>query len=94
MKKLSKHSEQIVDKLAALGDKNRYKIIEILSKDNDICVSGVASKIGITTAGVSQHMRILEQAGLIKKLRKGQKMCYQIDETSPDNSKLLRILIN
>lgn len=91
-KKTSKQPSKMVPKFAALGDPNRYKIMNILSRNNDICVSEVADKIGISTAGVSQHMRILEQAGLIKKLRKGQKICYQLDEGKSENDEILKIV--
>lgn len=86
-------SKEIIDKFAALGDQNRFKIIKILNDDSDICVSGVADKVGMSTAGASQHMRILEQAGLIKKLRKGQKICYQLDTSDKENKKILNMVI-
>ncbi len=92
MKKSTKQSTEIISKFAALGDQNRYKIMEILCNDDDICVSGVADKVGITTAGASQHLRILEQAGLIKKLRKGQKICYQINTIDDENEKLIKMV--
>lgn len=92
MKKSTKQSTEIISKFAALGDQNRYKIMEILCDDDDICVSGVAGKIGISTAGASQHLRILEQAGLIKKLRKGQKICYQIDSKDRENDELIKMV--
>lgn len=93
-KKATKQPSKIISKFAALGDPNRYKIMNILSNNDDICVSEVAEKVGISTAGVSQHMRILEQAGLIKKLRKGQKICYQIDDGKSENTEILKIVTN
>ncbi len=91
-KKTSKQPLKMVLKFAALGDPNRYKIMNILYRNDDICVSEVATKIGISTAGVSQHMRVLEQAGLIKKLRKGQKICYQLDESKPENNEIFKLV--
>jgi len=93
-KRVVKQPSRLVSKFAALGDPNRYKIMRILSSNDDICVSEVAEKVGISTAGVSQHMRILEQAGLIKKLRKGQKICYQIDDDRAENDEILKIVTN
>ena len=91
-KKATNSPGKLVSKFAALGDANRFKIILILSENDDICVSEVAQKVGITTAGVSQHMRVLENAGLIKKLRKGQKICYQIDDSRPENDDLFKLI--
>ncbi len=92
-KKTTTKSSKMVPKFAALGDPNRYKIMKILYRNEDVCVSEVATRIGISTAGVSQHMRILEQAGLIKKTRKGQKICYQVDESKPENNEIIKIVI-
>ncbi|HEX9679629.1 MAG TPA: metalloregulator ArsR/SmtB family transcription factor [Candidatus Saccharimonadales bacterium] len=64
----------------ALGDGTRYKIVSLLLKDSTLCVSEVAARVGISTAGVSQHMKILEKVGLVKPLRNGQKICYQVGE--------------
>jgi len=93
-KKVSVKPSKMVPKFAALGDPNRYKIMKILYRNEDVCVSEVATKIGISTAGVSQHMRILEQAGLVRKTRKGQKICYQVDETKPENNELINLVIS
>ena len=84
----------MVLKFAALGDPNRYKIMKLLYRNEDVCVSEVAAKIGISTAGVSQHMRILEQSGLILKTRKGQKICYSVDESRSENEEIINIVIS
>lgn len=93
-KKATKPASKMIPKFAALGDPNRYKIMKLLYRNDDICVSEVATKIGISTAGVSQHMRILEQAGLIMKTRKGQKICYSVDESKSENEEIINIVIN
>jgi DNA-binding transcriptional ArsR family regulator len=86
------NSPQIVNVFHALGDPNRFKIIRLLSGSTSLCVSEVALKVGITTAGVSQHMKILERVGLVKPKRMGQKICYQIDYKK--NSAVLAFLDN
>lgn len=91
-KKTTQKPSKMISKFAALGDPNRYKIINILANNEDICVSEVADRVGISTAGVSQHMKVLENAGLIRKFRHGQKICYQVDDSKPENKDILSMV--
>lgn len=43
-----------------------------------MCVSDIASELGITVSGVSQHFRNFEMVGLVEKERMGQKICYSL----------------
>lgn len=73
------NSQPLPTLFSALGDPTRFKIVQLLSTKQQLCVSEVAQEVGISTAGVSQHMRVLEQAGLVHPQRQGQRMCYQLD---------------
>jgi DNA-binding transcriptional ArsR family regulator len=77
----------------AVGDATRFKLIQIMSKKEELCVSELAKHIGITTAGASQHLKILEQAGLVVRHRYGQKICYAIDRSKRENKKLLDLIL-
>jgi len=77
---------------SALGDESRYKIIRLLGQTEQLCVSEVAAEVGISVAGVSQHMRVLERAGLVRPRRNGQKMCYQISADSPSINRIIKII--
>lgn len=76
----------------ALGDESRFKIMQILSQDSQLCVSEVATEVDISTAAVSQHMKVLEQAGLVKPRRQGQKICYRLVEQGRINKSLLSLI--
>ena len=65
--------------LKAIGDENRIKILWIISQKN-ICAKGIARKLDITEAAVSQHLKILKDAGLIKGDKKGYHIIYTIDK--------------
>jgi ArsR family transcriptional regulator, lead/cadmium/zinc/bismuth-responsive transcriptional repressor len=84
--------KQLVAIFSALGDKTRYQILKILSKEEDICVSELASAVGISNAGVSQQLKVLEQAGLVERNRMGQKICYSIRNNSDVNRKLYKLI--
>ena len=91
-KKTTKDETKLIDRFNALGDKTRYKLFYLLNTENEICVSELAERIGISNAGVSQQLKVLEQAGLIERNRMGQKICYTVDAQDEINKKVLKII--
>jgi DNA-binding transcriptional ArsR family regulator len=57
----------------------RIEIIELLKK-NTMNVNALAKKIGITQSAISQHLRILKAAGLVKDEREGYWIHYEIEK--------------
>lgn len=62
-----------------LGVGTRVKIIEILKSEGPLGAKRIAQMIGVTPAAVSQHLRVLKQAGLVNSERKGYFIPYQVD---------------
>lgn len=61
----------------------RIKIIEQL-KDGPLSVNTMAEVLGITQSAVSQHLRVLKQAGLVTDERKGNHIFYTLNKASLD----------
>jgi len=68
-----------------LSVETRVKIIEMLKFQGPLGAKDIAATIGITTAAVSQHLKILKQAGLVRSERKGYWIPYEIDEKAMEN---------
>ncbi len=68
-----------------LGVDTRVKIIEILKSRGPLGVKNISEVIGITPAAVSQHLKVLRQAGLVRNERKGYWIPYSIDEEALEN---------
>lgn len=64
----------------ALAVETRVKIIELLKSKGPLGAKNIAELVGITPAAVSQHLRVLRQAGLVRSERKGYWIPYSIDE--------------
>ena len=63
---------QPVDRtLAALADPTRRRILEQLSHGK-ASISELAEPLGITLTGVKKHIRLLEEAGLVKTRKNGR----------------------
>lgn len=77
--------------MQALGDKTRFKMFKIMQNSKQMCVSEIASELGLSVPAVSQNFRIMELVGLVDKQRDGQKMCYELKMSNPLIKKLIQI---
>jgi DNA-binding transcriptional ArsR family regulator len=57
----------------------RVRMIDML-KGRTLCVNALAFSLKITPAAVSQHLRILRDAGIVKAEKKGYFVHYTVDE--------------
>jgi DNA-binding transcriptional ArsR family regulator len=61
------------DTFAALGDVTRLAILSRLASEGDMTVQEIARPFAMSLPAVSQHLKVLERAGLIDRGRDGQK---------------------
>jgi len=64
--------------LRAVADKNRLRLVELLSR-RELCVTAAAQELELSQPLVSQHLRVLRQAGLIRGERRGRRVHYRVD---------------
>jgi len=64
--------------MAALGDSRRQQIFEILARGPS-SVAEIACKLPVTRPAVSQHLRVLQDAGLVMHRVAGTRHVYQLD---------------
>lgn len=61
----------------ALGDPRRCKIFRAFLTTPRLCVSDIAKTFGISMSLASQHLKILEITGLLKREREGRTVYYR-----------------
>lgn len=66
----------------ALGVESRIRIIDLLRQRGPLGVNELAETLGITSSAVSQHLKVLRYAGLVRSERKGYWLPYEIDHTA------------
>ncbi|HEV2924540.1 MAG TPA: metalloregulator ArsR/SmtB family transcription factor [Solirubrobacteraceae bacterium] len=76
--------------LAALGDPTRRAIFERLA-DRPRAVGELAREFPVTRPAVSQHLKVLKDAGLVVDRRAGNRRIYQLD---PDGVGALRAYLD
>jgi ArsR family transcriptional regulator, arsenate/arsenite/antimonite-responsive transcriptional repressor len=62
-----------------LGDTNRYRIFEMLGNQTRLAVGDMAKILRISIPLASQHLKILEQGGMLEKEKQGQKVYYKLN---------------
>ncbi len=62
----------------ALSSEPRMKIL-VLLKEHPQCVNVIARRLGMGQPAVSQHLRILREAGLVKARKTGYWMHYEVN---------------
>src|SRR5262245_33779043 len=67
-----------VDALTALSDPTRRVVFERLV-DGPRSVADIARDLPVSRPAVSQHLRVLKDAGLVFDTRQGTRRLYQID---------------
>src|SRR5215469_14471038 len=64
-------------KIAALGDSMRREIFEMLVA-NPSAVGDIARRLPVTRSAVSQHLRVLKEAGLVDHRTFGTRNVYHV----------------
>ena len=57
---------------AALGDATRLELVERLSDGRPRSITQLTGGLGLSRQGVTKHLRVLEQAGLVRSSRVGR----------------------
>lgn len=81
-----------VSLLKCICDDTRFEILEMLQKDNELCVSDFVEKMKKDQPLISHHLKTLKKCGIVKSRDEGKKAIYSI--TSNQLSKLIFDITN
>lgn len=68
-----------MDTFTALADPNRRRMVEILSSHGRLSASEIGSRFKISAPAVSQHLKVLREANLVRVEKKAQQRIYSLD---------------
>lgn len=77
--------QAIASKLAALAHPARLEILKRLAASNSCCCRDVVAHFDLAQSTVSQHLKILVAAGLVRYSADGQRSRYSVDHEALDN---------
>ncbi|MBN1691155.1 MAG: winged helix-turn-helix transcriptional regulator [Dehalococcoidia bacterium] len=68
-----------------LADPTRLKLLRLLSQQQAsraLCVNALASQLGVSQSAISQHLRVLKSADLVKGERRGYRIHYFLNKAA------------
>ncbi|KPK37586.1 MAG: hypothetical protein AMJ65_14235 [Phycisphaerae bacterium SG8_4] len=72
-------ADKLAGWLKVLSVGTRVRIVRLL-KGRALCVNALAQRLGVTQSSVSQHLRVLRQAGLVIDEKRGYYVHYRLNE--------------
>ncbi|MFW5418027.1 helix-turn-helix transcriptional regulator [Nocardiopsis sp. CNT-189] len=68
--------ESAVRRFRALGHPVRLGILRRLARTPDTCACDFAEVFDVSQPTISQHLKVLREAGLVTSVRRGNQICY------------------
>ena len=77
---LADRSDQVAALFRLLGDPTRVRILDTLARVDERCVHEIADAVGASETKVSQALRLLRTAGVVRARRDGRHVHYRLDD--------------
>jgi DNA-binding transcriptional ArsR family regulator len=71
---------------AALSDPTRLKLVEILASEEELCGTQIAHRAGISIALLSHHWKVLSEARVVTRERRGQRQFCRVDREALESA--------
>jgi DNA-binding transcriptional ArsR family regulator len=71
---------EFIQIIKSLSDDTRFKLVRLLLT-HDLCVGALAKHLSISEAAVSQHLKHLREAGLVKGEKRGYWTHYMVEKS-------------
>jgi ArsR family transcriptional regulator, arsenate/arsenite/antimonite-responsive transcriptional repressor len=68
-----------MDTLRVLADQTRFNLLKLLI-NNDLCVGALATRLNISKAAASQHLKALRKAGFVQGEKRGYWTHYSVNQ--------------
>ena len=82
------NAEPVLD---ALGDATRRRVLELVRGSGPVPVGSIAAAMPVSRPAVSQHLKVLEGAGLVTCTKRGTRNLYAVQ---PDGLAVLRLWLD
>jgi len=76
------NSDVAAERLKALGHPVRLAIVRALAERSACCCADVCSRLPLAQSTVSQHLKVLKEAGLVSFRRDGVRSSYVLNPTA------------
>lgn len=73
-------AERAAELFRLLGDPTRVRLLQTLAGTDELCVHELAAAVGAGETRVSQALRLLRTAGVVRNRRAGRHVYYRLDD--------------
>lgn len=73
-------ASDLAEMFRLLGDPTRVRILFALLSENELRVGDIAAAVGASETKVSQALRLLRAAGVVRNRRDGRNIYYRLDD--------------
>ena len=73
-------AERLAALFRLLGDRSRNRMLFALAEAGELCVCDLAAVVDVPEASVSQALRLLRTAGVVRTRRDGRRVWYRLDD--------------
>lgn len=75
-------SNENVLRLRALAHPTRLGMVQQLAKTPEICACDLGEAFNVSQPTISEHLRVLRDAGLVRTRREGTSICYSLESNA------------
>ncbi len=72
---------------AALGDDVRLRLVARLCREGPLSITRLTTGSRVSRQAITKHLRVMEQAGLMRSTRHGRESLWQLDPHRLDNAR-------
>jgi DNA-binding transcriptional ArsR family regulator len=65
---------------AALGDQTRLRLVARLCQAGPMSITRLTAGSRVTRQAITKHLRVMEQAGLVRSTRRGRESVWQLEQ--------------
>ncbi len=81
---------ELAELFKTVSDPTRLRLVKMLAEaSHPLCVNALTARLDVTQSAVSQHLRVLRQAGLVHSERCGSHVHYSLDRGKITKSRKL-----
>lgn len=81
-------NELLAPTFAALGDPTRLKLLAVLCEGGAYSISQLTETTDISRQGVTKHLNVLADAGVVSDLKAGRERLWQLEVEKIDEARL------
>jgi DNA-binding transcriptional ArsR family regulator len=71
-----------MDKFHALAEPTRRQIVEMLAREGSMTAGDIQARFSVSAPAISQHLKVLREAGLVQVEKRAQQRIYRINPES------------